>query len=531
MSGINIKAICLILLGIIAGVFVMVEVITARASIGQLYLFAAIAAFIIGIFAPRPAMYILACCTVYIDVFKRLMVIGGQPTFLEVAYVQAVPPLLVAGSLISVFLSLAFSRNNITRDVVVSFLVSSLIACAGAIGVLTAISDREGLGNVGVMVNQGFYAFLVFTVPLLFPSDEERRKILHFTFIIMIPSVFYMFWQAHYGYADYEYDYLMTGLTIEAKNLLESMAGELRSFSTFNGSGTASTIYSIFLLFCFVPFRTNNQTPTFFQRWGKVMLAPLFAMAAYFTISRTGWFCGLGTLLAYFFLGTKWRSYFGIGMALALFVTVVALAPMAIKNNWLSRLETQLNYMAGKLTGNATVKRALVLGTFGDRLHGWSNLTQESIIWQPFGFTASGLDPVKAKNNDFRWGHDALIDILIKYGYVPLFVGLASGAFLMSRLFRYMYGLSRDSITFKITRLCLAFNAGIFVGAMSSGAQFRNFPQNCFMALWIAIPFATYQQAMRERKNALNAVVPSLSPPVTLPTMGAAAKLGMSAQR
>jgi hypothetical protein len=64
-----------------------------------------------------------------------------------------------------------------------------------------------------------------------------------------------------------------------------------------------------------------------------------------------------------------------------------------------------------------------------------------------------------------------------------------------------MYSLPRCDLAFKNTRLCLALAAGILVGAMGNGAQFRNFPQNLFFALWLAIPFATYQEAMRTRKK------------------------------
>jgi hypothetical protein len=506
MSGINIKFISAIILGLMLGIYVLVEVLTARTSIGQLYLYVAVAALITGMLSPKPAMYLLGFCTIYIDFFKRLMVIGGTPTFLEVSYVLAIPPLLVAGALISVVLSLAFSRGKISRDVIVSFLVASVIACGSVLGVMFSTSDRQGLGLVGVMVNQGFYSYLVFLVPFVLPSDEDRRKYLHYLFVLLIPSVLYMFWQEHHGYAGFEYDYLSSGLSIEAKNLDESMGGEMRKFSTLNGCGTASTLYSIFMLVCFVSLRKANAKPSVMQKWGKVMLAPLFAMAAYFTISRTGWFSGLGTFAAYFLLGSKFRSKLGITIALGTFVTVVALAPIAIEQNWMASIESQLKLIVSQFTDDPTARRAIVLGTVGDRLQGWANLTTEPRLWTPFGFVAAGVDPRQYMRGDFRWGHDALIDTLMRFGYVTLTMIVSLASYCLYALFRYMYGLSRKSITFKITRLCLALNAGILVGAMSSGAQFRNFPQNVFFMLWIAIPFATYQQAMRDRKQARSAM-------------------------
>lgn len=505
MNGTNIKFISAIIAGLMLGMYVLFEVLTARTGIGQFYLYVAVAALFTGLLSPKTALYLLGFCTIYIDFFKRLMVIGGTPTFLEVSYVLAIPPLLVAGALVSVVVNLAFSRSKISRDVIVSFVFATIIACGSVLGVMFSTSDRQGLGLVGVMVNQGFYSYLIFLVPFLLPSDEDRRKYLHYLFVLLVPSVFYMFFQQYNGYADFEYDYLMSGLSIEAKNLDESMGGEMRKFSTLNGCGTASTLYSIFTLICFVSLGKSNAKPSFIQKWGKILLAPLFAMAAYYTISRTGWFCGVGAFAAYFLLGSKLRSRLGIVLALGTFATVVALAPIAIEKKWMVSLESQLKNIVSQFTDNPAARRAIVLGTVGDRLQGWANLTTEPRLWTPFGFVAAGVDPKQYMRGDFRWGHDALIDTLMRFGYVTLAFILGLGSYCLNALFRYMYGLSSKSITFKITRLCLAMNAGILVGAMSSGAQFRNFPQNVFFMLWIAIPFATYQQAMRERKRARSA--------------------------
>lgn len=501
MGSINVKYLLSIVIGLIAGLFVMQEVITARTGIGQLYLYAAIGALFVGLLSPKKAMYLMGFCTVYIDFFKRLMVIGGTPSLLEVAYVLAIPPLLVAGSLISIFLSLIFSQQKIPRDLFIAFVVASIVAVGSMIGSLAG-GEAGGLGAVGQMVNQGFYAYIVFIIPVVFPSHEERRKYLQYYFILLLPSILYMYWQEYHGYAQFEYDYLMSGLSIEAKNLSESGFGELRKFGTFNGAGTASTIYSIFLVMCFVSFRPDNTLDAPFKRWMKLLLAPCFMLAAYFTIVRTGWFCGLATLGAYFMLGSRFRAILGVTVAVCGFATVVALAPIAVKQNWLGRWETDLKYLVGQFSDDPALQRAVILGTAGDRLKGWANLTTEPRLWTPFGFAVAGIDPLQSTNKDFSWGHDALIDTLIKFGYVPLFFGLNLAAYMVYRLFLYMYSLPKKSIPFKITRLCLALNAGLLLGGMGNGAQFRNFPQNFYFTLFIAIPFATYQQAMRERKEA-----------------------------
>jgi hypothetical protein len=129
------------------------------------------------------------------------------------------------------------------------------------------------------------------------------------------------------------------------------------------------------------------------------------------------------------------------------------------------------------------------------------------MIWQPFGFSWSGINVRNTTNADFKWGHDALVDALIKFGYIPLGLGIIAAAYLFSKVFKYMYSLKRTDLAFKNTRLCLALAFGILVGAMGNGAQFRNFPQNLFFAIWLAIPFATYQEAMRARKAQRRAIV------------------------
>lgn len=507
MNGINAKAIISLLLGLVMGIYVMVEVLLARSSsLGQLYLFVAIAAFVFGLTNPRPAMYVLLITTVYIDVFKRLMVVGGNPTFQDVAYVLAIPPLLVAGSIISVFLGVTIGRGKMTRDMFISLIVSFVVVAVTVSGTLGATAGSQGLGKLSGLVNQGFYSFLFFTIPALFPSDEERRKLLHFSFLTFIPSVFYMFWQRKFGYADFEMAYLLSGLTIEVKNLAESM-GQVRCFSTFNGAGTAATLFSIYVLYCFVPLRPGNAEPTFFQRFGKWLWAPLFMLAAYFTIGRTGWACGVGTIMAYVMLGSRFRARLGVISAIGIFFVVILLAPTIIKDRWLGTMEVQLQAVILAATNDPTLKRAVVLGTAQDRVQGWANLTTNPMIWQPFGFAASGINVRNTTNADFKWGHDALIDALIQFGYVPLGLGIIVAAYLFSRVFNYMYSLQRSDQAFKNTRLCLALAFGILVGAMGNGAQFRNFPQNLFFAIWLAIPFATYQEAMRARKEQRRAIV------------------------
>jgi hypothetical protein len=307
MTSINPKAIFTLMFGLLLGLYILVDVLLARSSsLGQLYLFVAIGSFVLGLANPKTAIYVTIFCTIYIDVFKRLMVIGGIPDFQNVAYVLAIPPLLIAGSVITLFLSYVMGKNEISKDVIYSFICSIAVVAITALGI--ALGDGQGAGKLSSAVNQGFYAFLFFVIPSLFRSDEDRRKLLHFTFVLLIPSAFYTFWQKHFGYADYEYKYLMSGLTIEAKNLVESVGGELRCFSTFNGSGTASTMYSIFVLNCLVSLKQGNATPTFMQRLGKALLLPIFMAAAYFTIIRTGWVGGVACLGAYYFLGRKHRN-------------------------------------------------------------------------------------------------------------------------------------------------------------------------------------------------------------------------------
>ncbi len=530
MNGINVKALISILFGVTLGLYVMVEVLLSRtSSLGQLYLFVAIAAFIYGLTNPKRAMYAMLIATVYIDVFKRMMVIGGNPTLVDVAYVLAVPPLLISGAIISVFLSAVMGKTRFTQDMYYSLIASVVVVFVTVAGTLGS-SDRGGLSGLSGIVNQGFYAFLFFIVPVLFVSDEERRKFLHFSFLTFIPSVFYMFWQRHFGYAQFEYDYLVSGLTIEVKNLAESM-GQVRCFSTFNGAGTASMLMAMYVLYCFVPMRPGNARATFLQRFGKALLAPLFIVAAYFTIVRTGWFSGVGCLIAYYFLGGKIRSYIAITSSVFLFGTVIALAPIALQNNWLTRMESSLQSAVGAFISDPTVRRAVVLGTARDRVQGWANLTQESRLWQPFGFAASGMSAKNTTNKDFHWGHDALIDSLIQFGYVPIFFGLLLGGYMFKRLFHYMYGLDPNSQAFKNTRLCMALVAGTMVSAMSSGALLRNFPQNFFLALWLAIPFATYQQAMRERKNSVRFKSTDEALPASYPALANAARVGMSASQ
>ena len=205
-------------------------------------------------------------------------------------------------------------------------------------------------------------------------------------------------------------------------------------------------------------------------------------------------------------------------------------APTAIKNNWLSQIETVLKDSVGLITDDPTVKRAIIMGTAGDRLHGWANLTQEPKIWQPFGFKFSNISVKNTSNANFSWGHDAIIGSLIEFGYIPLALILIFGAYCYYKLLQFMFGLDRNSQAFKNCRLCLAFSAALVVGGLGHASTFRNFPQNFYFCLWLAIPFASYQQAMRERKEARQTKPIDAAPNGSYPALAHASRVGMSGQ-
>jgi hypothetical protein len=140
------------------------------------------------------------------------------------------------------------------------------------------------------------------------------------------------------------------------------------------------------------------------------------------------------------------------------------------------------------------------LGTFNGRIDGWVNLMTKEHIWTPFGWAIAGKE-----FDDYdliELGDDIIFWSVVKYGFVPVFVGTIVFLLFLYKLHWFVCQLPRDSNERKIANICLATSIGIISGGMSNAAQLYVFPVNVYFYFCLSFVFSIYLNYRTELKQA-----------------------------
>jgi hypothetical protein len=470
----------IVFLGIALGLYVLIESLTTKTAIlGKFYLFFAVGAFLTGLFKPKTAIYALIICTAYIDLFKRLMVVSGQPTTFDLACTLATPPLFCAGAMCNLAFSIILRKIKLSKGLVASLCVATAFLL---LGVLTLSAD--GVRGFGGLVNATAYPFLLVLIPVYFPDIEDKRKIFVLIFVVFVGVALYMIKHGIYGLAQFEYDYLLTSLTQEVRILTE---GEnMRCFSTMNGAGIVSTMCALMFFWSYVNVWKRGALSLLL----RMSCSVVFVIACYFTLSRTGWVCGIVAFISYF-LFKRWSTtvaayFLGISSVICLVAFSPLIKDYKVIENAESFLKREFN------TGDSRVDQATTLGTFNGRIDGWVNLMTKKHIWTPFGWKLAGKRFKDYELIDL--GDDAIFWFIVKYGYIPCFLGGVLMLTFLYKLHRFIQELPYASLEKRIAVVCLASVIGLLSGGLGNAAQMSVFPVNVYLYLCLAFVFSIYLQ-------------------------------------
>lgn len=474
---------------------------------------------VIGVFTPKAGIYLAILSTAYLDLVKRFMIFDVYVSYSDLYYVLGVTPILVGSIYGSVVMKGLFNWGSSTYDSRIKLLFTSLVLLV-VVGV-TEVAFGSSRGNaLSDFANGAIYLTLIYSIPILFSTPREYSKLIKFTLIAYIPVTLYMFKQAFFGLFDFEYDYLLSGLTMEVRILYDH---QLRLFSTMNGAANASTVLSLLGVAWLAAKPESKRTFMGLDLHpGKLLGAVLFFWAAYYTLSRGGWLCGFGAFIGLFILRRKSTAVISAA-GLGIVIVILAFNGKAIQESGgLVKATEFLQKVAGggnRVEGTSAGGMATRLGTFEGRLDSLYLTATDGRRWTPFGLAAQGINAKESRQNfadeslgdagarSPYYSHDGFSDILMRIGYIPLFLVGVIGFVVFNRTLNHLK-FARRCAEGRLYITSLSLTAGVFVGYIANPAQIRVFPTNVFLYLFVSgIIVYLHWLSQKTKENAREAVI------------------------
>ena len=392
-------------------------------ALGELSQRFAIGGLVIGILAPRPALFVLFIVSGYLDLFKRLLLFDGSLGMLDLIYVLSISPAIQLGICGGVVIQWALGK---IRPRKIDFIA------VGAVVAMIALSFfREALtsGMMGAMqsVAQGS-AFMtsVFLVPLLVRNRKEMEKLLKVIVMAYLPVAIYGIYQAFAGLSNFEIAYLESGYTIQIKQLMDVRP---RPFSTLNAPSTLGTICA----YVGVLALALRVLPKPYRKVGsgeKIMLT-LIALLYFFTniviLSRLPNIVWFGTIFTtIIFLRPKATLAVYISAVIGFFILIFNAETL------IPKLNGYTSSLLAVFGDSDAALQTFRMGTLGSRFGGYANLLngKELGFYTAFG---QGFKSESFLNDEGLNSHDMIGEFILNYGLVPFVIVLFLGVIFLRK--------------------------------------------------------------------------------------------------
>lgn len=477
-----------IAVGSLFGLFAIVSIMLGEGNtLANVFLYLIVGTCGLAVIAPRAAFFVFLITCGYVDLFKRLMVVTGRVSMDDLYYVLGLAPALFSCLIISVLVRGVIGGLPMTRFHVWLFVTGCGVVFLNA--VLSFLDVDHSIGKVlQGTANGGLYGMLIFVVPMLFRDEEEVLRLFKFVLWTYAPVGLYGIVQKIWGFQDFELAYLMTGLSIEIKQLFTD---RVRAFSTLNSPTSLGAICAAMVVMPLYLWSVKTTS-------GSRRILPL-GLALVFSItflgglsastSRTG-FVMVAVMTAGIFAfrsrpGTI--TFYSIGGA--------AFATLLVGARF---FQDRLEWMTFKLTeklGGSLASETINVNTFSDRLQGFASVLTNPAAYTWFGHGAGrGTDP-----RDPLYNHDLLSSTLVRWGAVPLFVLIAVTVAFLIWTHGQLLGI-RDARRRNIGAAMLSLAMSFFAISITSGNVLSIFPVNTFF--WLAVTATIVIVAADARANA-----------------------------
>lgn len=425
-------------------------------------------ALILGIGQPKAAVILLLIVSGYIDWGKRLLVVADRVTYTDLAFVLGIAPALMAGITISTFFkgvqgSVPMGKNQ--------FKAIGVILATLALSLVVAIKQSGGvMAGLQEVANTAGYSCFLFVIPLLYAKVEDQVKLMKWALISYLPIPIYGVYQAAFGLAEYEIEYLKTGMSILIKQL---MTGEIRPFSTLNSPTALGAICGIMALLSFLsgPLTAKNRKfpHPLFIILGLIYLAGLVA-----STSRSDLFIILsGGVMTVTVLNPLLVRLFYV-VAFIGYITLILIA------GWLQeRLADIEGFIFSLFPADLQIVEQLTrIQTFSDRLEGFRHLAGNRQVWSLFGVSEEIRLSILC--------HDPLTHSILRFGIVPTGAALVILVWILIRTHKGLNAI-KDKRERWLAALAMGTAGGVVVTSLLSGSRTSIFPVTVFLWLMISM--------------------------------------------
>lgn len=470
------KIFLLVLIAVIA-LGITMQIFTSQGNVlGNSFRYITPLAMLVGLLAPRMGFYLLLLAGAYLDAIKRFMVLDSNFSDVDLAFMLSFAPAIVAGMVLKFVLAMFITPEQVSRREIILF-ISITILCS-AMGGAQLMMDG-GIRNMGNAVNMVAYLYMPLLLPRIFKNLSDIRTLMIATMVIYVPAALWAWKQAQFGLAKYEMDYLLSGMTIEIRQLDEEI---FRNMGTMVSAHALSMITSILTVALLIPvlWKNGKITPKTWLNPLRWVFATLFVIGAYFTFSRTGWACAMVAILTFIILQSRILTF------ASFFTVIISVTTLYLSAEYI--LEERLiaiahEFVMEKAGNSPELRQALVLGTLEARLESMAAFVNEPTLWSKFG--------LRGQQHNAKWVHDILTETLVKIGYIPLFTlvgGFLVGAFFSFRaLFKMPRGPHRTFATY-----FAALGIGLCSGGFSQGVMILYYPINLFWCMFLGLAFTCY---------------------------------------
>lgn len=457
--------------GVIGGLFVTLSVLLADGnSLAHLCFYVLIGGGLLGLVVPRLGFFVWIAACGYSDLLKRLTIVFGEVTKLELIYILGITPTLFAGIVASLVIGGLTGAYPVRMAHWLLFFVGlAMVALTGAVyafgGGGSLFLALQGIANGGL------YSLALFVMPVLFPRTEDILRLLRFTLWVFVPVAIYGMVQQIHGFQPFEIAYLRTGLSIEIKQLFTT---SVRAFSTLNSPTALGAVSALLVVVAWTLMRLPRPAPQQRRRWlsrpvGLLMIA-CFAGALLASTSRSA------PLLIVFGMASAWcfidpvRTRLFYLAIIGSFVALVAVSPWLLghldaANTWVMTDIDRVSF-AGQLAS---------VGTYSDRLFGFANVLRNPAAFSWFGCWDGNPGTLPSSLNH----HDLVSAMLLRFGAVPLVLSIIGLARVLTALHARLRRLE-DPIRRRLMATSIGVPAGLIFLSALSGNVLSVFPVNMF---------------------------------------------------